>query len=474
MKSMARESRLWSAGAIALGGVRRALGRGHRQGEAEGERNGVEPGMGSRGKPTLWGVIAYLLLPYAVLSLVWRGLRYRAYWHRWPERFGYVERPAAERVIWVHAVSVGEVRSCIPLVNALAERFPDHRILVTTMTPTGSQQVQDLFADRVSHAYVPYDFPGAVHRFLDRTSPRFAVIAETEFWPNIFSACRRRGIPLLLVNVRVSPAAFRGYSRVPRTIRLMLANADVICAQTRADLHRLSALGADEQHVHVTGNLKFDVDVPAKLLEEGAALRASWGRHRPVLIAASTHRGEETQILAGFARLRHEHPDMLLVLVPRHPERFGTVARLCRRAGYRIALRSDTRGSLPEQTAILVGDTMGEVQRLYAASDVAFIGGSLVPKGGQNLLEACAVGVPVLFGPYMFHFEEISTMALESGAGRRVHDAEDLAREVTLYMEQPSLKRTAGEAARRLVADNRGALDRTLELMMGALRARSD
>jgi 3-deoxy-D-manno-octulosonic-acid transferase len=421
----------------------------------------------------LWGVIAYLLLPYAILNLVWRGVRYPAYWDRWPERFGYLERSNEKPVIWVHAVSVGEVRSCIPLINVLSERFPDYRILVTTMTPTGSQQVQDLYGDRVSHAYVPYDVPWAVNRFLDRSLPRFAVIAETEFWPNLFAACKRRGIPLLLVNVRISPSAFRGYSWVPRTIRAMLANADVICAQTRTDLHRLSALGADEGLIHVTGNLKFDVEVPAKLLEEGAALRATWGRHRPVLIAASTHRGEESRILRAFAILRRTHPDMLLVLVPRHPERFAGVERLCRRAGQRIALRSDARGSLPDQTDVLVGDTMGELQRLYAASDVAFIGGSLVPRGGQNLLEACAVGVPVLFGPYMFNFEEISTMALESGAGRRVHDPAGVAEAVTRYMQEPAERHAAAQAARRLVADNRGALDRTLDWMMKALRETS-
>jgi 3-deoxy-D-manno-octulosonic-acid transferase len=215
--------------------------------------------------------------------------------------------------------------------------------------------------------------------------------------------------------------------------------------------------------VHVTGNLKFDVELPARLLDEARALREQWGRERPVWIAASTHPGEERQVLDAFARLRTAWPDLLLVLVPRHPERFGAVARLCRRRGYSVALRSRTPGPLPSGAEVLVGDTMGELQRLYAAADVAFIGGSLVAHGGQNLLEACAVNVPVVFGPHMFHFEEISVMALERGAARQVPDAAGLAAAVGLYFEQPDLRRSAGRAAHTLVVENRGALARTVE-----------
>jgi 3-deoxy-D-manno-octulosonic-acid transferase len=412
-----------------------------------------------------WSVIAYLLLPYAVANLVWRGLRYRAYWRRWPERFGFVVPQGARRTIWVHAVSVGEVRSSAALIAALAERYPQHRLVVTTMTPTGSEQVRDLFGDRVSHCYVPYDFPDAVRRFFERVNPELAVIAETEFWPNIFAECRRRAIPLLLVNGRVSSASVRGYLHVPKLARAMLENAALLCAQTRADAQRLRNLGAPDRLVHVTGNLKFDVALPASLLEEGRELRAQWGRGRPVWIAASTHGGEERRVLDAFAVLRRTWPSLLLVLVPRHPERFAAVARLCKRRGWRIALRSATRAALPDGVAILVGDTMGELQRLYAAADVAFVGGSLVPKGGQNLLEACAVAVPVIFGPHVFNFEEITAMALERGAARQVHDADGLAAALALYLDQPELRRAAGRAARTLVTDNRGALPRTLALI---------
>jgi 3-deoxy-D-manno-octulosonic-acid transferase len=274
----------------------------------------------------------------------------------------------------------------------------------------------------------------------------------------------------LLVNGRVSQASLRGYLRVPNIAREMLANADLLCAQTRVDAQRLRNLGAPERLVHVTGNLKFDVELPAKLLEEARALRTHWGRSRPVWIAASTHAGEERKVLDVFARLKRRYPTLLLVFVPRHPERFQAVARLSRRRGHAIALRSRTPGALAAGTEVLVGDTMGELQRLYAAADVAFIGGSLVPHGGQNLLEACAVEVPVVFGPHMFHFEEISAMALERGAARQVHDVQGLAEAVALYFDQPDLRRAAGRAAHTLVSDNRGALERTLALVDDTLR----
>jgi 3-deoxy-D-manno-octulosonic-acid transferase len=418
----------------------------------------------------LAGAAAYLLMPYVIGALVWRALRYPPYWSRWAERFGFVTAPRGQRVIWVHAVSVGEVRSSAALIEALAEQFPHHRLLVTTMTPTGADQVRDLFGDSVSHAYVPYDFPDAVSRFLDRARPELAVIAETEFWPNLFAACRRRGIPLHLVNVRLSQASFRGYSWFPQSTRRMLAETDLICAQSSLDAQRLRNLGVPDRLIRVTGNLKFDVELPASLLAEGRALRRGWGEQRPVFIAASTHAGEERLVLEAFREMRRRFPTLLLVLVPRHPERFAGVARLCRGARYTIALRS-TRADVAPWVDVLVGDTMGELHRLYAAADVAFIGGSFVRRGGQNPLEACAVNVPVIFGPHMFHFEEISALALERGAARQVQSVAELVEAVALYFEQPALRQAAGSAAHSLVAENRGALARTLKHMSEALAA---
>lgn len=419
---------------------------------------------------TAWSIVIYLLSPCFIWHLLWRGVRYPAYWRRWHERFGYLKPLTGHRVIWVHAVSVGEVRSSASLISRLMDTYPEHRILVTTMTPTGSEQVQELFGDAVSHAYVPYDFPGCVRRFMARARPEFAVIAETEFWPNLFTACSQRGIPLLLVNVRLSQASLQGYLWVPKTARAMLANADLICAQTRTDEHRLKTLGVDDSLIQVTGNLKFDAPVPSLVLEEGRQLREEWGSERPVVIAGSTHKGEERRLLVAFALIRSSFPDLLLVIVPRHPERFGSVARLCRRAGYSVVRRSRGKQIIDASVDIIIGDTMGELQRLYSAADIAFVGGSLVRVGGHNVLEACAVGCPVLFGPHMFHFEEIGAMALDEGAGRQVHDAGGLAEAVLLYLEQADLRVAAGQAARRLVDGNRGALGRTLELIEHTLR----
>ena len=419
----------------------------------------------------LWSIVAYLLLPYAIAGLIWRGLRYPPYWKRWPERFGYVPPIRGERVIWIHAVSVGEVRSAAALVGAIADRLPRHRILVTTMTPTGSEQVEMLFGERVLHSYLPYDLPDAVARFLDRVKPELAIIAETEFWPNLFRACVKREIPLHIVNARLSPSSFRGYMMAGRTVRAMFASADLICAQSSLDAQRLRNLGVDDHLLKVTRNLKFDVEVPETIRAAGQQLRELWGASRPVLIGASTHRGEEAKILSAFTSLRRRYPDLLLVLVPRHPERFASVARLSRRRGFTTERKSMLAGSLPAKINVLIGDTMGELHKFYAASDVAFVGGSFVRHGGQNPLEACTVGVPVIFGPHMFHFEEISALTLELGAARQVADERALVDAVALYLDQPELRRAAGEAALALINDNHGSLERTLDAMSRQLAA---
>ena len=419
--------------------------------------------------PALWSLAVYLLLPYALFNLVRRGLRYPAYWSRWPERFGYGEFLEGGKCIWIHAVSVGEVRSSAQLVRALGRRYPEHRLMVTTGTPTGSEQVRALFADRVSHSYVPYDLPGAVRRFMDRAKPEFAIVAETELWPNLFGECGKRGIPLFLVNVNISPDSLRRYKRVPVAANAMLANANLLCAQTPRSARQLEDLGVSRHLIHVTGNLKFDAPVEERVLAEGRRLRRQWGRGRFVLIAASTHPGEERCVLEAFDRLRAAYPELLLVMVPRHPERFASVVRLCRRTGRIVVRRTGHAGELTANVEVVVGDTMGELQMLYAASDVAFVGGSLVEVGGHNILEACAVGVPVIFGPHMFQAGEISASALERGTARRVTDAAGLADAVRTYIEQPELLQAAGESARNLVADNRGALERTLGLIDKAL-----
>lgn len=413
----------------------------------------------------LYSGALYLLLPLALLRLILRGLRYTPYLRRWRERFGFVPEVHAEKLIWIHAVSVGEVRTIVRLVEFLQDEFPDSRILVTTMTATGSSQLKQCLGDSVLHCYVPYDLPGSVNRFLDRVRPSLAFIVETEFWPNIFRLCGERSIPMLLVNVRLSPKSFKGYRLFPRFTHSMLARVAMMGVQSENDAERLRALGANADLMRVTGNLKFDVQVPPGTAEKAGELRRQWGKSRSVWIAASTHEGEEKKVLRSFRELRRDHPTLLLVLVPRHPERFAHVARLCRRQGWQVALRSEYGDEFPPGTEVLVGDTMGELPGLYASADVAFIGGSLVRHGGHNLVEALAVGVPTVFGPHVFNFEQSSTLALVNGAASQVRDANQLAATVRSYLDDPALRERAARAAKKVMEDNRGSLQATQELI---------
>lgn len=416
-------------------------------------------------KNILYSAGVYVLVLWALAHLVWRGLRYSPYLRRWHERFGLVERTTGKDVIWVHAVSVGEVRTVARLVDFLKSEFPDKSILITTMTPTGSEQVRQLHGDSVLHCYAPYDLPGSVRRFLDRTRPQIAFVIETEFWPNILRLCEERGIPTLLLNVRVSPRSFKGYSKFPNFIRHMLERPTIIAAQSEQDAERLLTLGAPEGKVTVTGNLKFDVEPPVGVEDTARHLRNRWGASRPVWIAASTHDGEEAKVLEAFRTLLDTNSDALLVLVPRHPERFGSVEKLCRRAGYAFERHSDRLEPLPAETRILIGDTMGELVSLYAASDVAFIGGSLVRHGGHNLVEALVVGTPCVFGPHVFNFEQSTRTALEYGAAEQVRDPMALAATIAAYLDDADRRSRAAEAARRMIGDNRGSLRLTQDLI---------
>jgi len=410
-----------------------------------------------------------LLVPIVLLRLLWRGFRNPDYRRRWPERFGFIPAVAG-RLIWIHAVSVGEVRAAAPLVRALQKDYPNYRLLITTTTPTGSLQVQKLFGARVIHCYVPYDLPSAVRRFLDRAGPELALIMEMEIWPTIFHQCRARSIPICVANARMSEASMRRYLKFPRLTQATLRQASILAVQSNSDAERLRLMGAADEIIAITGSMKFDVDLPPRLKETAVALRHTWGVERPVWIAASTRAGEEEQVLAAHASLKRRFSNLLLVLVPRHPERFAHVARLARNQGFNVALRSEGAKQLGTQIDILVGDTMGELQLFFAAADVAFIGGSLVPTGGQNLLEASAAGVPVIFGPHMFNFDEISRTALAHGAGTQVRNQTELGEAVTAYLRDPGLRRHVGEAGKKMIAENRGALEKTLKLLVGLLK----
>jgi 3-deoxy-D-manno-octulosonic-acid transferase len=407
----------------------------------------------------LYTLLLYLLFPYILLRLAWRSLRQRAYLANVGERFGRYRETAPEPLIWVHAVSVGETRAAEPLVRALARRHPGHRVLLTHMTPTGRAAGVTLFGAEVARCYLPYDYPGAVARFLRHFRPRAGLLMETEIWPNLIHACQEHGIPLTLVNARLSEKSLSGYQRFPRLARESLETLAGVAAQSEDDARRLEALGA--RGARVTGNVKFDIVPPASQLELGRQWRRDCGG-RPVLLAASTREGEEPLVLEALSGM--DVPGLLAVIVPRHPQRFDEVARLLDARGLRYQRRSAGTEIAPE-TRVVLGDSMGEMFAYYAACDVAFIGGSLVPTGGQNLIEACAAGKPVLIGPSTYNFAEAAELALRAGAARQVRDAESLAREAERLLRDPASAQRMGEAGLAFCAAHRGATARVLELI---------
>ena len=406
-----------------------------------------------------------MLTPLVLLRLVWRGFRNHAYWSRWSERFAInLNLPDRPR-LWIHAVSVGEVRAAIPLVRELRDRYPDHAILITTMTPTGSAQVRSAFGDQVEHCYVPYDLPSVVNRFLNQANPRLALIMETELWPNLFHACGRREIPLVVSNVRMSEKSLKGYMKVKSFASSTLSQVRVFACQGEQDAHRMLQIGALKQQIKVTGSLKFEYRFPASLTEQGDILRQHWGAARLVWTAASTREGEEEFVFSAYKELKNIFSDLLLVVVPRHPERFNHVVRLAEQTGFSVQRRSEHPNTIDESTDILVGDTMGELLLFISSSDVVYMGGSLVKTGGHNLLEPAAAGKPVVFGPHMFNFEEISRMVLECGAGAQIDSPSELAPLIEMYLRNTDLRYTAGQAGKDLIENNRGALVNNLEII---------
>jgi 3-deoxy-D-manno-octulosonic-acid transferase len=413
---------------------------------------------------TLYTILLYLLAPLVLLRLAWRGLRAPDYWRRWPERFGRIEPATGKQVIWVHAVSVGEVQAAESLLRALLEQHPDYSLLVTTVTPTGSARVSALFGQAVAHVYAPYDLPGAVARFFDRVRPRLAIIMETELWPNLFHHCQQRAVPLLLVNARLSARSVAGYRRVRGLAGETLAAVTAIAAQGETDAGRFASLGANPAVITVTGNLKFEQRIPPSLLERAEVLRRDWGAGRPVWIAASTHEGEDELLLDVFARLRKQSGNCLLVLVPRHPERFESVAALCRLHGHVTAVRSE-HAACSAATSVYVADTMGELPLLYAAADVAFVGGSLVAHGGHNLLEPAALGIPVITGPHVFNFNEICDLLVTAGAAVKVADSDGLLQIVSRWLGDANERHRVGQLGREVIEKNRGALRAVMSII---------
>lgn len=408
----------------------------------------------------LYSLTLYLLLPWALLHLVWRARKQPAYLEHVGERFGVFPNAMPSRVIWIHAVSVGETRAAEPLVKALQARHPEHRILLSHGTPTGRQTGVELFGDRVERCYLPYDFGWATRRFLRRFRPVVGVFVETEIWPNLIRGSVRSAVPIYLVNARMSEKSARGYRRIGKLTRDALSKLSGIGAQTDRDAQRLTDLGATD--VRITGNIKFDRLAPAEMLTLGIALRESFGTQRSVFLAASTREGEETMILDALAN--STIPGLLTVIVPRHPQRFDEVATLLQQRGHKVQRRSDKR-PIEAETHIVIGDSMGEMFAYYAACDVAFIGGSLLPLGGQNLLEACAVGRPVIVGPHTFNFEDATNDAIQAGAAIRVSDAEELRSAIDQLLSDSNRRRAMSEAGKVFTNTHRGATDKTLKLL---------
>ncbi len=412
----------------------------------------------------IYTLLMYLALPLVLLFLAWRGLKDRDYARRWAQRFGRFPRPARTGGIVIHAASFGEVNAAAPLVSALLQRMPELPLTVTTFTPTGSRRVRALFGERVQHVYAPLDLPGGVRRFFQRQQPRLLIVMETEIWPNLYAEAARLGVPIMLSNARLSEKSMRGYRRAEALVRDTLSRVAWIGAQSDDDAGRLILCGAQVGRTETAGNLKFDLPVPLTLAGEGLALRMQWGDHRPVLTAGSTRPGDEEVILPAFREILKSRPDALLILVPRHPERFEEAARKARAAGFKVALRSHSE-TCAEDTECFVIDTMGELMRYYACADVTFVGGTFAPVGGHNLLEPAALGKPVLFGPHIGNTEDAARKLVESGGGLKLESGEQLTAAVLHLFGEAKAQKQAGEAAQQVVTEGRGALEKNLSIV---------
>ncbi|AIR84435.1 MULTISPECIES: lipid IV(A) 3-deoxy-D-manno-octulosonic acid transferase [Erwiniaceae] len=413
---------------------------------------------------TLYTALLYLIQPLIWLRLWLRGRKAPAYRKRWAERYGYCAGKVEPHGIVLHSVSVGETLAAVPLVRALRHRYPTLPITVTTMTPTGSERAQSAFGKDVHHVYLPYDLPGSINRFLDTVDPRLVIIMETELWPNIIRILHQRQIPLVIANARLSERSAKGYKKLGGFMRDLLQRITLIAAQNNEDAERFLSLGLKRTHLAVTGSLKFDISVTPELAARAVTLRRQWASRRPVWIATSTHEGEETIILDAHRRLLQQFPDLLLILVPRHPERFKDACELTQKRGFSFTLRSS--GEIPSgATQVVIGDTMGELMLLYGIADIAFVGGSLVERGGHNPLEPAAHAIPVLMGPHIWNFKDICAKLQQAEGLITVTDVVSLEKQVANLLQDDDYRRYYGRHAVEVLHQNQGALQRLLQLL---------
>lgn len=408
----------------------------------------------------LYTILLYLATPFIVLRLLWKSRKNPDYRQRWRERFGFFSLETHKPCLWVHAVSLGESITAAPLITALINQYPHVSIVITTTTPTGSHFIQKKFAHAVQHVYAPFDLPMSIRRFLHQFSPMMVVIMETELWPNVLFELKRYGIPVMIANARLSERSFKKYSRAKFFFKPLLQSVKMIAAQSIIDKKRFSALGISSKNIMITGNMKFDQTIPVHLLEKAKMLRQHW-KYRPTWIAASTHQGEESLVLLAFEKIRLSFPNALLIIAPRHPERFQKVADLCIQAKHRIVRHS--QNEIPqEEHAIYLADTMGKLPLLYGISDVAFVGGSLIPIGGHNLIEPAALSLPIISGPHLENFSAIRDLLAQDDALILVHNPDELAEKVSQLFAEEETRRGFGARAFKVSEKNRGAVAKHL------------
>jgi 3-deoxy-D-manno-octulosonic-acid transferase len=415
-----------------------------------------------------YSALFYLLIPFILCRLLWRSIRAPAYRYRWRERLAYYTKPHAAGVIWFHAVSVGEAEALFPLIRQMQNLHPDARLLITTTTPTGSARVKAVLQESVAHVYLPYDTPGAVSRFMRCFKPLIAVIVETEIWPNLFACCGENGIPLYLINARLSEKSARGYQKIPSLLRPALAQVKLIAAQTQDDADRFIAIGAEKQRVTVAGNIKFDVEIADETIGQGRQLKQRVFKRRFVWLIASTHKDEEAIFLDSYKQIKPQIPELLLVLVPRHPERFGEVRKLCEQQRLTVVTRT-SGDDCRQDTDVYLADTMGELKMLYAAADVVFVGGSMVPVGGHNMLEPAAIGVPALFGPFIANFKEIARGMLAHDAAIQCQDKDEIVKTVYQLYKDAAYGASLVAKAKDFVRRNQGAKARLSKMLDQAI-----
>ena len=402
------------------------------------------------------------------MRLLWRSIKAPAYRQRWRERFALYNKSYPQDVIWFHAVSLGEAEAVFPLVRQIQKQHPNVNILITTTTPTGSARVKAVMHDSVIHVYLPYDMPDAICRFICCFKPKLAIIMETEIWPNLFMACGKREIPLYIINARLSEKSSHGYHKIPSLVRPALAQVSLVATQTKDDAKRFVSIGADRDKVKTLGNIKFDIKVPQEIIEKGIQIKIDLFSGRFVWLIASTHKDEESIFLDLYQEIKKKIPELLLVIVPRHPERFSDVKKQCEQQQLAVVLRT-SKEKVCLDTDVYLADTLGELKMLYASADVAFVGGSMVSSGGHNILEAAAVGVPVMFGPYMSNFKEIARKVLVANAAIQCKDEAALILKLLILYDQPSYRATLAENAKAFLIQNQGATDKickTLSLAM--------